>query len=50
MIHDTKDDSIRQDSSQEPSTSTKYDFQDGGSWPPSSYARDPKFGTHVKKH
>ena len=30
MIHDVKDDPIRQDSSQEPSMFSKYDFGDGG--------------------
>ena len=30
MIHDVKDDPILQDSSQELSTSSKYDFKDGG--------------------
>ena len=30
MIHDVKDDPILQDSSQEPSMSSKYDFQDVG--------------------
>ena len=30
MIQDVKDDSILQDSTQEPSTSPKYDFEDWG--------------------
>ena len=30
MIQDVKDDLILQDFSQEPSTSSKYDFEDGG--------------------
>ena len=30
MIHNAKDDPILQDSSQEPSASSKYDFEDGG--------------------
>ena len=30
MINDVKDDPILKDSSQEPSTSSKYDFEDGG--------------------
>ena len=30
MIYDIKDDPIFQDSSQEPSASSKYDFKDGG--------------------
>ena len=29
-IHDVKDDPILQDSSQEPSTPSEYDFKDGG--------------------
>ena len=30
MINDVKDDPILRDSSQEPSTSSNYDFEDGG--------------------
>ena len=30
MLYDVKDDPIIQVSSQEPSTSSKYDFEDGG--------------------
>ena len=31
MIHDDEDDPILQDSSQEPTMSSKYDIEDGGS-------------------
>ena len=32
MIYDAEDDPILQDSSQDPSGSSKYDFKDKGSW------------------
>ena len=50
MIYDVKDDPILQDSSQEPSTSSMYDFEDRGSWYTSDHARELKFGTQVKDH
>ena len=50
MIHDVKDGSILQDSNQEPSASSLYDFEDGGSWHTFIHARELKFGTQVKNH
>ena len=45
-----KDDTILRDPSKEPSSSSKYDFQDGGSWFTPNYARDMNFGTKVKNN
>ena len=60
-IYDVKNYPILQVSSQEPSTSSKYDFEDinvlqvwlrgrGGSWGTSKHARELKFGTQVKNY
>ena len=45
MIPDAKDDPILRDSSQEPPTFSKYDFEDGGSWHTSNNTRDMYFDT-----
>ena len=44
----SKNDPILQVSSQEPSTSSKYEFEDGGSWLTSFQARELRLGTRVK--
>ena len=49
MIPDAKDDPIIQDSSQESSTFSKYDFKEGGSWHISNHARELIIGTQLKK-
>ena len=50
MIHDVKNDSILQVSSQEPLMSSKYDFKDVGFWHTSNHCRELKFDTEVKYH
>ena len=50
MVQHVKDDPVLQVSSQEPSASFKYDFEDGGPWGTSKHARELKFGTQVKNH